>query len=72
MTTERSATVMDGIFASPEEESRGRLLKIMQDFLISEAAKHSAKEKGNVSLKLLIPSLKFCRESEGKAENNRC
>lgn len=37
---------MDAIFASPEEEGRSRLLKIMQEFLVSEAAKHSAKEKG--------------------------
>ncbi|KAG6831056.1 hypothetical protein H0H87_006298, partial [Tephrocybe sp. NHM501043] len=45
MTMERSSAIMDSIFASPEEEPRGRLLKIMQDFLVSEAAKHSAKEK---------------------------
>ncbi|KAF8158512.1 hypothetical protein B0H34DRAFT_797892 [Crassisporium funariophilum] len=45
MTLERSATIMDEIFAAPEEEGRGRLLKIMQDFLVSEASKHSAKEK---------------------------
>ncbi|KAG6812718.1 radiation sensitive protein rad9 [Tricholoma furcatifolium] len=45
MTMERSASIMDAIFASPEEEFRARLLKIMQEFLISEAAKHSAKEK---------------------------
>lgn len=37
---------MDAIFASPEQEGRARLLKIMQDFLQSEAAKHSAQEKG--------------------------
>lgn len=47
MTMERSSTIMDAIFASSEEESRGRLLKIMQDFLTSEASKHSAKEKGS-------------------------
>ncbi|PPQ86325.1 hypothetical protein CVT25_005626 [Psilocybe cyanescens] len=45
MTMERSARIMDGIFASSEEEGKGRLLKIIQDFLVSEAAKHSAKEK---------------------------
>ncbi|KZP26313.1 hypothetical protein FIBSPDRAFT_1040859 [Athelia psychrophila] len=45
MTLDQSATIMDAIFASPDEESRGRLLKIMQEFLVSEAAKHSAKEK---------------------------
>ena len=47
MTLPRSASVMDEIFASPEEDGRGRLLKIIQDFLVSEASKHSAKEKGN-------------------------
>ncbi|KAJ6584574.1 hypothetical protein B0H19DRAFT_980202 [Mycena capillaripes] len=46
MTMERSAVIMDDIFSSPDEERRGRLLKIIQDFLISEAAKHSAKQKG--------------------------
>ncbi|KAL0960842.1 hypothetical protein HGRIS_005858 [Hohenbuehelia grisea] len=51
MTLETSATIMDAIFASPEEEGRGRLLKIMQDFLVSEAAKHSAKEKDTVKNK---------------------
>ncbi|KAF9457433.1 hypothetical protein BDZ94DRAFT_1326256 [Collybia nuda] len=45
MTMERSSKIMDAIFASPEEEGRGRLLKIMQEFLISEASKHSLKEK---------------------------
>lgn len=49
MTMERSAKIMDEIFASPEEEGKGRLLKIIQDFLFSEAAKHSAKEKGLLS-----------------------
>nr|Q00333.2 RecName: Full=Protein rad9; AltName: Full=SCC2 homolog [Coprinopsis cinerea okayama7\ len=45
MTKEESAAIMDAIFASEEEEGRARLLKIMQDFLISESEKHSAKEK---------------------------
>jgi hypothetical protein len=48
MTLERSAIIMDAIFASHEEEGRGRLLKILQDFLVSEASKHAAKEKGTV------------------------
>ncbi|KAJ8463322.1 hypothetical protein ONZ45_g17624 [Pleurotus djamor] len=40
-----SASIMDAIFSSSQEEEKGRLLKIMQDFLVSEASKHSAKEK---------------------------
>ncbi|KAJ6620718.1 hypothetical protein B0H10DRAFT_1911606 [Mycena sp. CBHHK59/15] len=51
MTMESSAVVMDEIFASPDEERRGRLLKIIQEFLISEAAKHSAKLKDSIAAK---------------------
>ena len=46
MTLERSAGIMDAIFNSSDEESRGRLLRIMQDFLVSEAAKHAEQRKG--------------------------
>ena len=46
MTLESSATMMDAIFAEEEEENRGRLLKLMQEFLLSESSKHSALEKG--------------------------
>ena len=38
--------MMDAIFASSEDDNRGRLLKIMQDFLVSESVKHSAEQKG--------------------------
>ncbi|TFK52693.1 hypothetical protein OE88DRAFT_1628274 [Heliocybe sulcata] len=48
MTLESSALVMDHIFSAVEEEPRARLLKIIQDFLISEATKHSFKEKENL------------------------
>ncbi|KAJ7164731.1 hypothetical protein C8R43DRAFT_1061973 [Mycena crocata] len=51
MTMNRSANIMDDIFSSPDEEQRGRLLKIIQEFLISEAAKHSAKQKDNIAIK---------------------
>ncbi|OBZ71396.1 Protein rad9 [Grifola frondosa] len=51
MTADTSANIMDTIFSSPEEEVRGRLLKILQDFLISEATKHSANEKANAKSK---------------------
>jgi len=50
MTMERSASIMDQIFASPEEEGKGRLLKIIQDFLMSEAEKHTALEKGTQNI----------------------
>lgn len=49
MTVEPSAKIMDAIFNSPSEEARGRLLKILQDFLMSEAAKHAANEKGGAT-----------------------
>ncbi|KIO02759.1 hypothetical protein M404DRAFT_15882 [Pisolithus tinctorius Marx 270] len=47
MTLDQSAGIMDAIFASPDEESRGRLLRILQDFLVSEAAKHTEQQKGS-------------------------
>ncbi|KAH9175682.1 hypothetical protein EDB89DRAFT_2135583 [Lactarius sanguifluus] len=51
MTLESSAMIMDATFASQEEEGRARLLKIMQEFLMSEAAKHTQKEKGKTGAK---------------------
>ncbi|CAE6533842.1 unnamed protein product [Rhizoctonia solani] len=41
LTREDSAEMMDAIFTSPQEEAQARLLKIMQDFLLSEASKHA-------------------------------
>jgi len=52
MTLDSSAMIMDATFASQEEESRARLLKIMQEFLLSEAAKHAQKEKGKTNAKV--------------------
>ncbi|KIJ14913.1 hypothetical protein PAXINDRAFT_163151 [Paxillus involutus ATCC 200175] len=51
MTLEQSAGIMDAIFESPDEESRGRLLRIMQDFLVSEVAKHAEQQKGSAQKK---------------------
>lgn len=51
MTLESSAMIMDATFASQEEEGRARLLKIMQEFLMSEAAKHTQKEKSKAGTK---------------------
>jgi len=48
MTHESSSQLMDQIFSSEDEEAKARLLKILQDFLSSESAKHSAQEKGNI------------------------
>jgi len=49
MTHESSAQLMDQIFSSEGEEAKARLLKILQDFLSSESAKHAAQEKGGYS-----------------------
>lgn len=46
MTLDSSAAVMDAIFASPDENDHGRLLKIFQDFLLSQVAKHNETIKG--------------------------
>ncbi|KAH9961425.1 hypothetical protein BGW80DRAFT_1438760 [Lactifluus volemus] len=51
MTLESSAMIMDATFASQEEDGRARLLKIMQEFLVSEAGKHSQKEKSKANMK---------------------
>ncbi|KAF5337499.1 hypothetical protein D9758_013605 [Tetrapyrgos nigripes] len=45
MVMDSSAQIMDSVFGSSDEEERGRMLKIMQDFLNAEATKHAAKEK---------------------------
>ena len=60
MTLEQSAGIMDAIFASPDEESRGRLLRILQDFLVSEAAKHTEQQKGTPFFPDTDSCLKFC------------
>ncbi|KAG5642305.1 hypothetical protein DXG03_003025 [Asterophora parasitica] len=49
MTKDQSSEIMDAIFTSSELDSHGRLLRIMQEFLTSEAAKHSAKQKGELA-----------------------
>jgi cohesin loading factor subunit SCC2 len=54
MTLDRSAAIMDAIFASPNEEQHVRVLKIFQDFMSSEAAKHSNSEKGKGMSELLL------------------
>lgn len=46
MTLERSASIMDDIFHSSDLESRGRLLRIMHDFLVSESMKQHEEQKG--------------------------
>jgi len=46
MTLDQSTSIMDDIFHSPDLESRGRLLRIMHDFLVSESAKHHEEQKG--------------------------
>ncbi|KAF8755190.1 Sister chromatid cohesion C-terminus [Rhizoctonia solani] len=47
MTREDSAEMMDAVFASPQEEAQARLLKIMQEFLLSEASKHTQAAASN-------------------------
>ncbi|KLO06964.1 hypothetical protein SCHPADRAFT_1002012 [Schizopora paradoxa] len=51
MTLESSATMMDAIFASDEDDSRARLLRLMQEFLIAESEKHSEQEKNTAKQK---------------------
>ena len=48
MTSDPSTRIMDNIFQSDSDEAKGRMLKILHDFLVSEASKHAEieKEKG--------------------------
>lgn len=54
MTLEPSTRIMDKIFQSDSDETKGRMLKILHDFLVSEASKHAEvekeKEKGAILL----------------------
>lgn len=57
MTRPQSAAMMDAVFGGEDEDAKGRLLKIMQGFLVSESEKHSALQKGqfiHVSLSLAL------------------
>ena len=69
MTQPDSAAIMDAIFASDEEEGRARLLKIMQDFLISESEKHTAKEKGKSSTSSRLLPLTSARIRQRQEES---
>lgn len=52
MTSEPSTKIMDKIFQSGSDETKGRMLKILHDFLVSEASKIAEieKEKGAILL----------------------
>lgn len=45
MTLEPSTRIMDRIFQSDSDETKGRMVKILHDFLVSEASKHAEVEK---------------------------
>lgn len=55
MTLEPSTRIMDKIFQSDLDETKGRMLKILHDFLVSEATKHAEmeKEKGVIMPKII-------------------
>lgn len=57
MTRPQSATMMDAVFSSSDEDAKGRLLKIMQGFLISECEKHATLQKGTHYLLLILPNV---------------
>lgn len=59
MTVESSTRIMDKIFQSDSDETKGRMLKILHDFLVSETSKHAEveKEKGAILQRLVRPVL---------------
>ncbi|KIK69873.1 hypothetical protein GYMLUDRAFT_34262 [Collybiopsis luxurians FD-317 M1] len=56
MTMEKSATIMDEIFAADDNDGKARLLKIIQDFLTSESIKHSQHEKESAKQRGMKPA----------------
>jgi len=72
MTSEPSMRIMDKIFQSDSDETKGRMLKILHDFLVSEASKHAEieKEKGAIpSIFLEMGLAKFDHRTES---DTRC
>lgn len=65
---------MDEIFNAKDEEAKGRLLKIMQEFLISEAAKHASKERemGKSCCKKYLEVHLTIPHSYSEVEDTRC
>ena len=55
MTQEPSTRIMDKIFQSDSDETKGRMLKILHDFLVSEVSKNAGmeKEKGAILPKFI-------------------
>jgi len=66
MTLERSASIMDDIFHSSDLESRGRLLRIMHDFLVSESMKQHEEQKGEGLILCLALYLSSAGGAKGK------
>ncbi|KAG8832210.1 Sister chromatid cohesion protein 2 [Serendipita sp. 399] len=72
MTHPTSADMMDQIFASDDNDVKGKLLKILQDFLSFESAKHSAQEKAALTDKTVGHSVDmeaFVGNTHGFAES---
>ena len=53
MTLEPSTRIMDKIFQYDSDETKGRMVKILHDFLVSEASKHAEMEKEKEKGKIL-------------------
>ncbi|EKM54090.1 uncharacterized protein PHACADRAFT_162472 [Phanerochaete carnosa HHB-10118-sp] len=69
-TTETSSRIMDDIFSSSDKEARGRLLKLMQDFLVTEAEKHANLQKENGMLAIHVGIWSHCCVAMAKAKSS--
>ncbi|KAG8738993.1 Sister chromatid cohesion protein 2 [Ceratobasidium sp. 414] len=69
LTHDDSAEMMDVIFASPQEEAQARLLKIMQDFLLSEASKHTHAANNNKPKKGAVNMDELIGNTDGFADS---
>jgi cohesin loading factor subunit SCC2 len=48
MLADSSTMLMDAIMSSKDEDMRGRLLKLIQEFLLSQLTQHAEKQRSMI------------------------
>ncbi|KIL61369.1 hypothetical protein M378DRAFT_26115 [Amanita muscaria Koide BX008] len=69
MIKEQSSAIMDSIITSSDPEVQGRLLKIIQEFLTSEAEKHSTAQKEKVKSNNSVNMEELVGNTDGFADS---
>jgi hypothetical protein len=70
MTSDPSTRIMDKIFQSDSDEAKGRMLKILHDFLVSEASKHAEIEKEKGAFLSMFIQTSFSKYGYTRVESN--